>query len=127
MDAARLLARGELVAGGEEPEQAERDAALAAFGLFAVEPDDGGDAGDPLFRLWPEHVDALHLWLATQTQWRHQFAGPSGLDYAGVRAAPAFGALSPERREAVFAELCVMERAALGEWARQRAQGAARR
>lgn len=60
----------------------------------------------------------LRLWGGVQTQWRHGFAGPTGLDYAGVRASPAWHAAPLRRRERLFAELVVMERAALVEWGR---------
>jgi hypothetical protein len=37
-----------------------------------------------------------------------------------VRASPAFRALPRARREQVFADLCVIERATLREWSEQR-------
>lgn len=115
-----MLARGELdtTASGDDlaPEQ-DLDAALAAFGL---ELHGAAAARDEVFHLWPEHVPALGLWGAVQTQWRQGFGGPTGLDYAGVRASPAFCSLPRRRRERVFGELCIMERATLAEWAEQR-------
>lgn len=67
-------------------------------------------------------MPALELWCAVQTQWRHGgFAGPTGLDYAGVRSSPAFRALGA-RRERIFADLCVMEFAALAAWADRRSR-----
>jgi hypothetical protein len=122
-----LLARGELQttgddqhAAGDEQAQDHLDEAAAALGLV-IEPADAGARGVDQFHLWAEHVDALNLWFGVQTQWRHGFNGPTGLDYAGVRAAPGFRALPRVRREPVFGELCIMERATLGEWALQRA------
>jgi hypothetical protein len=53
-----------------------------------------------------------------QTQWRHGFNGPTGLDYAGVRASPAWRKL--RKREQAFADVCVMERAWLAEAREQR-------
>ncbi|MBL8351197.1 MAG: DUF1799 domain-containing protein [Burkholderiaceae bacterium] len=86
--------------------------------------DDGAaPAGEPEFHLWPEHLAALELWVGVQTQWRHGFAGATGLDYAGVRASPAWRRIAPRERERVFSELCTMERAALGERARLRDKG----
>lgn len=70
--------------------------------------------------LWPELVPALNLWFAVQTQWRHGWGGPTGLDYAGVRASPAFRALDRAQREPAFADLCIMERAAILAWAERR-------
>lgn len=95
--------------GGDDTE--ELDQALAAFGLQREGPPPR--AADAEFHLWPEHLDALRLWIGVQTQWRHGFDGPTGLDYAGVRASPAFRRLATIDRDRVFDELCVMERAAL--------------
>lgn len=73
------------------------------------------------FWLWPEHVDALVLWQAVQTQWRMVAEiGATGLDYTGVRASPAFRAIQRDTRERVFGDLCVIEGAALREWGQQR-------
>lgn len=66
-----------------------------------------------VFHLWPEHVEAVVLWSRVQSQWRHGMAGPTGLDYAGVRASPAFRRLPRKDRERVFEDVCVMESAAL--------------
>lgn len=122
-DAARLLARGELTfgAGSEDADRTARDEALAAFGL--VLEGEAAVAQDPPFHLWPEHVPALELWGAVQTQWRHGFAGPVGLDYAGVEAALRLQSTPRSERGERFAELRIMERAALEEWARRRAAG----
>lgn len=97
--------------------RSEQDEALAAFGLQPA-----ATAGNVLqeFWLWPEHEPALLLWAAVQTQWRTGMAGATGLDYAGVRASPAFVALQRRQRERVFADVCTMERAALTEWQEQR-------
>ena len=65
-------------------------------------------------------MPAFNVWIAVQTQWRHGFNGPSGLDYAGVRAAPAFRRTPAAEREALFEDLCVMERATLREFDRMR-------
>jgi hypothetical protein len=66
-------------------------------------------------------VDALTLWQGVQTQWRMvSEIGATGLEYEGVRASPAFRALPRARREQVFADLCVIERATLREWSEQR-------
>lgn len=73
-----------------------------------------------VFYLLPEHLPAFALWLDIQTQWRVGMGGAAGLDYAGVRAAPAFRALPRSKRESAFAGVCIMERATLDEWARRR-------
>jgi hypothetical protein len=99
----------------------EVDEALALFGLVRE------DAGEPLaaaaaeFYLWPEHEQTYVLWLSVQTQWQHGWHGRTGLAYAGVRAAPGFVAIKGRRkREQCFAELCLMERAALDVWNERR-------
>lgn len=64
------------------------------------------------FYLWRENVPALHLFNAVSSQWRTDFGHRTGLDYAGVRAAPAFHRIRPaRRREAVFEDVCTIERA----------------
>lgn len=105
----------------EEPSP-HLEQALAAYGLV-LERTHADAAGPQLYHLWPEHVPVLELWSAVQTQWRVGMAGATGLDYAGVRASPAFQRLRPRRRaERIFAELCLMERATLEEWAQRREQ-----
>lgn len=106
--------RGELQATSSDDatDHRERDDALAAFGLRLDAP---APQLEP-FHLWPEHVPALVLWTAVQTQWRHGFDGPTGLDYAGVRVVMRHQRAPRER----FDELQIMERAALAEWASQR-------
>ena len=36
--------------------------------------------------MWPENWPALQLFIRCQTQWRHGFNGPTGLDYGAVVA-----------------------------------------
>lgn len=69
----------------------------------------------PEFRLWPEHLPAFGLWCAIQTQWRVGMAGPTGLDWQGVRAHPATRALPRQQRESVLADVACMESAWLAE------------
>lgn len=121
-----MLARGELITHSDDTSEhaADHDAhlhqALAAYGLW-LERTHAAEALHEPYYLWPEHVPALQLWSAVQTQWRVGMAGATGLDYAGVRASPAFARLRPPRRaERIFAELCLMERATLDEWAQRR-------
>lgn len=63
-------------------------------------------------------MPALHLWGAMQSQWRHGFRGPTGLDWPGVRAHPAVLAIPPADREPLLQSLAVMEDA----WLRERAR-----
>lgn len=132
-EAARLLARGELTRGADDDAPPTRDdpdneaeAALAAFGLVAV--DDSATANRPrVFHLWPEHQDVLTLFLACRTQWRTGFAGVIGLDYAGVESILRMRRLVPRARvPEVIAELQIIESETLAEWSRQR-QAAERR
>lgn len=70
------------------------------------------------FHLLPENVPVLGLWGAVQTQWRSGMAGPTGLDYPGVRACPSFLRIAEADREDVFEGVCIMERA----WLAKRAK-----
>ena len=42
---------------------------------------------DALPQLSPRGGEVLEVWRAAQTQWRHGWNGPTGLDYASVRDA----------------------------------------
>lgn len=61
-----------------------------------------------IFEVWPENIDALNVFMRLQTQWRTGPAGPTGLDYAGVRAG-----LAMMRARIDFVDLQMMESAAL--------------
>lgn len=123
-DAARLLARGELhftsKGGGNEPDQ-DLVKTLAALGLEAEPAELAAFVEDPPFHLWPEHVPALDLWGRVQTQWRMGFDGATGLDYAGVEVVMRRHGVPRGERDERFAELQVMERAALAAWSEKRA------
>lgn len=71
---------------------------------------------EPVF-LWPENLLAWQCWMAVQTQWRVGMGGPTGLDYAGVRAFLDLAGLRKKDRLEVFAGLAAMERATLEVWA----------
>ncbi|HNB42708.1 MAG TPA: DUF1799 domain-containing protein [Burkholderiaceae bacterium] len=74
----------------------------------------------PEFHLWPEHVPVLELWGVVGTQWLYAgMGGATGLNYAGVEAAMRLHGVPRAERADRFAELRVMERAALAEWARR--------
>lgn len=58
-------------------------------------------------------MPAFDLFVAVRTQWRYGLAGPTGLDYASVRALMDL-ALPPDAdRRRLLADLQVMEAAAL--------------
>lgn len=88
-----------------------RLAALARQGLIQT------GSGEE-FHLRPENAPVLALWGQVQTQWRHGMAGPTGLDYQGVRASPAFRRIDAADREDLFEGVCIMERA----WLAKRAE-----
>jgi len=68
---------------------------------------------DELVYLWPCNVAAWDIWCDVQSQWRHGMGGPTGLDYAGVRAhLDEIGLYGEERRE-VYAGIRAAERATI--------------
>lgn len=96
-----------------------------------LEGNQGNSAPDAgrVFHLWPELQASLLAWFAVQTQWRVGALGATGLDYAGVEALLRLRRLGGGRRRTaqLLADLQVMERATLAEWARQREQRDRRR
>ena len=81
----------------------------------AVEP-------DTVVYLWPDNVVAWGVWCDLQTQWAHSPGGPSGLQYAGVRAhLDEMGFAGTERRE-IYAGVRAAERATLDALALKREQ-----
>ncbi len=94
--------------GGDIDELAD-DA--AAFGL--VLPTQPADE----FELWPEHVPAVELFYAVQTQWRVLPSGHfQGLDYPAVESLMRMRRYPVKQRAALLAELQIMELAALAVW-----------
>ena len=68
--------------------------------------------------LWPCNVATWHHWQSVQTQWRMGgMGGPTGLDYAGVRAYLDECALAGQERQDAFAGICAAEHATLAAWA----------
>jgi len=119
-----LLARGELItqdSSEDESAGVQIDDALAAFGLYREDDIAPTPAAQDDFHLWPEHLSALRLWGAVQTQWRHGFAGATGLDYAGVGYVLQRWRAGRSEADRLFGELQIMERATLIAWAERRA------
>lgn len=92
------------------------DTALAVFGLMAEKP---VLRQAEVFYLWPENLPAWQLFMACGTQWRAGGAGREGLDYGGVRVVMQMQRVRPRRQSQRFAEVQVMESAALKAWAEQ--------
>jgi hypothetical protein len=121
------MARGELISADEVAARAaeaaeERGRALAAFGLRLEEDEDAPPAQEPPeFYLRTECVPLFSLWREVQTQWRHSFAGPSGLDYSGVEAYMRMSHNPLRRDPETIQMLRAMERATLVAFAEQRA------
>jgi hypothetical protein len=69
------------------------------------------------FAVWPENWPAIRLFASVQTQWRVGFGGATGLDYPAVFATMdrMLRNETQERKDALFRDLQVVERAALDE------------
>ena len=89
---------------------------MRGFNIFAKKPD-----ADTVL-VWRENVMAVNLYLAVGTQWRVGGMGSAtGLDYPAVFATMdrLLRGETQERKDALFADLQVMERAALEEMAKK--------
>lgn len=64
------------------------------------------------FPIEPDNWLTVQTWMRVQTQWRHGFGGPVGLDYTAVDVVLRRFRIADEDGE-VFAGLQVMEFAAL--------------
>lgn len=65
--------------------------------------------------VWPENWRAVQIFTTLRTQWRHGFAGPTGLDATAVLAIlERRFRLSGDELDDVFDAIQVMEDAALG-------------
>lgn len=74
------------------------------------------------FEVWPENWPSFALFCAVQTQWRvGGMGGATGLDYPAVFATldRLHRDKTPERRDELFADIQVMEAAALKEMAKK--------
>ena len=109
-----MWARGDFCSDADAAQAVHAvDEALAVWGLVAetpmVSPVD-------LFYLWPENVPAWQLFQRCATQWRSGMAGREGLDYVGVQVVMDMGPIRLRQRRQRFAEVQVMESAALQAW-----------
>lgn len=76
------------------------------------------DKGDKDWRciLWAENWPAIKFYLEVmQTQWRHGFSGPTGLDYNVLLHELDRMALSKEDYDDLFGSIRVIEKTALNE------------
>lgn len=71
------------------------------------------DIARPAIPVWPDVWPALNLFNSLRTQWRMGFAGASGLDYSAIEPAMRLQGIPPEDWPDLFADLRVMEQAAL--------------
>ncbi len=69
---------------------------------------------DPV-EVWPEHVQALHLFQRLQTQWRIGMSGPVGLNYPSVYPLIDRATKTGEEWDLLFWEVQQIEFAALAE------------
>lgn len=70
--------------------------------------------------IWPEHVEAVEVFMAMWSQWRIGMSGPTGLDYAALPAVFDLMAVAPGKRPERFSELQILEREALSVMAESR-------
>jgi hypothetical protein len=64
--------------------------------------------------IWPENVEAVNLFLSLGTQWLTNAMGhPQGISYLAIDALMAILAIPKKRRPELFADLQIMESAAL--------------
>lgn len=91
---------------------------MAALGVVF---EDGPPADDrePL-ALWTCHLDAWDLFGRVQTQWRTSMGGSEGLDYNAVEVVMARRKVPEDRRDRLFADLQVIEQAALEAWSERK-------
>lgn len=69
--------------------------------------------------LWACNVPAWSLFQAVRTQWRVGVNGREGLDYGAVEIAMSRTGAPERDRDELFADLQVMEAAALDEWSKE--------
>ena len=71
------------------------------------------------FELWPEHQAVVLLFMDLQTQWRLCPMGRCrGFDYAALESVLRLKSVAPDQWAGLFADLQVMERAALAFWSK---------
>lgn len=91
--------------------QDETAAMLAAWGMTAEQAAHFAASADEA--VWPENWQAVDVFCAVSTQWRHGYAGPTGLDYAVLPAVLDLAGVVMDERADVFHAIRVMESEAL--------------
>jgi len=84
------------------------DAELAALGMLREDV-----AAAEAIDVWPENWNVVLVFLALMTQWRIGFAGVTGLDYSALVAVMEINEVPRADRRQMFADIRVMEAAAL--------------
>jgi hypothetical protein len=79
--------------------------------LIGITAEDVGPLPD--VEIWPENTRAVEVFVALSTQWRTGFSGATGLDYSVLPVVFDLHGLGKAKRQAVFPDLQIMERAAL--------------
>jgi hypothetical protein len=70
--------------------------------------------------VWPDNVEAVNVFVEVSTQWRYAGMGsPSGLDYPSIESTLRMTGIPRKRWAGLFADVRVMERAALEHFANQ--------
>lgn len=69
--------------------------------------------------VWPCNVQPVEAFVAMQTQWRMGFAGRTGLDYGVLPQVLGWLQVPGEQQAQVWADVQVMEIAALQVWAQE--------
>ena len=93
---------------------------MAAFGVTDFQPPDWMAEAPPEedFGVLPENWDAVCVFLASSTQWRHDARGvPAGMRYEGVEIVMRHSKVADPAD--AFARVRVMEEAAVKEYAAQ--------
>ena len=79
--------------------------------IIGITLDDIGEA--PPAEVWEENWDALTLFSAMRTQWRHGFNGPVGLDYSAIDSTIGMIGLGDVDRKELFHQIQILESEAL--------------
>lgn len=64
-------------------------------------------------KVWPIHFDVLQVFNSLNTQWRMGLKGRTGIDYSVLPVVMDLHEINPTERKQMFADLKVMETAAL--------------